>query len=107
MRGARDSQFHKAFNAPIAKEHDTTRSAMLELAEPLIFRQLKTDKRIIDDLPDKIEQKMYCTLTQEQASLYEAIVKDVERQMKKSMACSTKARPCSCASCPPTTPPST
>ena len=38
---------------------------------------------IIDDLPDKIEQKMYCTLTPEQASLYEAVVKDVERKIEE------------------------
>ena len=57
-----------------------TRSATLKkLAEPFILRRVKTDKRIIDDLPDKIEQKMYCTLTPEQASLYEAVVKDVAR----------------------------
>ena len=45
------------------------------------MRRVKTDKRIIDDLPDKIEQKMYCTLTPEQASLYEAVVKDVAEQL--------------------------
>ena len=56
------------------------RSATLKkLVEPFILRRVKTDKRIIDDLPDKIEQKMYCTLTPEQASLYEAVVKDVDR----------------------------
>jgi SNF2 family DNA or RNA helicase len=42
---------------------------------------VKTDKTIIDDLPDKFEQKMYCTLTREQASLYEAVVQDVVGQL--------------------------
>src|SRR5204863_3636424 len=49
-----------------------------------ILRRVKTDKRIIDDLPDKIEQKMYCTLSSEQASLYEAVVKDVEEQLNEA-----------------------
>src|SRR5256884_9494513 len=51
------------------------------LVEPFILRRVKTDKRIIDDLPDKIEQKMYCTLSPEQASLYEAVVKDVTEHL--------------------------
>src|SRR6185503_5060433 len=33
---------------------------------------------------DKIDQKMYCSLTPEQASLYEAVVKDVARQLEES-----------------------
>ncbi|MFM7192826.1 MAG: DEAD/DEAH box helicase, partial [Microcystaceae cyanobacterium] len=37
---------------------------------------------IIQDLPDKVEQKLYCNLTKEQASLYEAVVKDVENQLE-------------------------
>ncbi|TMC18667.1 MAG: DEAD/DEAH box helicase, partial [Chloroflexi bacterium] len=65
------------------KENDMAKSVTLKkLVEPFILRRVKTDKRIINDLPDKIEQKMYCTLTPEQASLYEAVVKDVLEQIK-------------------------
>ena len=74
----KEVQFRKSFEEPIHKGNDLARSATLKkLVEPLILRRVKTDKRIIDDLPDKIEQKMYCTLSSEQASLYEAVVKDV------------------------------
>jgi len=79
----REAQFRKAFELPIQKENDQEKSAMLKsLVEPFILRRVKTDKRIIDDLPDKIEQKMYCTLSPEQASLYEAVVKDVAEQLE-------------------------
>src|SRR5260370_35381997 len=68
---------------PIQKNNDLAMSATLKkLVEPFILRRVKTDKRIIDDLPEKIEQKMYCTLSSEQASLYEAVVKDVEEQLE-------------------------
>jgi SNF2 family DNA or RNA helicase len=78
----KEAQFRKSFEIPIYKGQDPTRSVTLKkLAEPFILRRLKTDKRIIDDLPDKIEQKLYTTLSSEQASLYEAVVKDVERQI--------------------------
>jgi SNF2 family DNA or RNA helicase len=78
----KEAQFRKTFELPIYKENDLGQSITLKkLVEPFILRRVKTDKRIIDDLPDKIEQKMYCTLTPEQASLYEAVVKDVEEKL--------------------------
>ena len=81
----KEAQFRKTFELPIYRDNDLTRSALLKkLVEPFILRRVKTDKRIIDDLPDKIEQKMYCTLTPEQASLYEAVVKDVEEQLEEA-----------------------
>jgi SNF2 family DNA or RNA helicase len=81
----KEAQFRKSFEMPIYKGNDMTRSTTLKkMVEPFILRRVKTDKRIIDDLPDKIEQKMYCTLTPEQASLYEAVVKDVEEQLNEA-----------------------
>ena len=51
---------------------------MRRITSPFILRRLKTDKSIIADLPDKIEAKVFCNLTKEQASLYEAVVKEAE-----------------------------
>lgn len=80
----KETQFRKNFETPIQKDNDPMRSAMLKkLVEPFILRRVKTDQSIIKDLPDKIEQKLFCNLTQEQASLYEAVVKDVERQLQE------------------------
>lgn len=39
-----------------------------------MLRRLKTDKSIINDLPDKIEQNEYASLTAEQAALYEKVI---------------------------------
>ena len=81
----KEAQFRKSFELPIHQNNDLARSATLKkLVEPFILRRVKTDKRIIDDLPEKIEQKMFCTLSSEQASLYEAVVKDVTEQLKNS-----------------------
>ncbi|GHO88787.1 DEAD/DEAH box helicase [Dictyobacter formicarum] len=78
----KEAQFRKKFEIPIYKDNDAAQSTTLKkLVEPFILRRVKTDKRIINDLPDKIEQKMYCTLSAEQASLYEAVVKDVMEQL--------------------------
>ena len=77
------AQFNKSFEMPIQKDNDRVRSTVLKrLVEPFILRRVKTDKNIIKDLPDKVEHKQYCNLTKEQASLYEAVVKDVETQLE-------------------------
>jgi SNF2 family DNA or RNA helicase len=74
----KEAQFRKSFELPIQKNNDRMRSQTLKkLVEPFILRRVKTDQSIIKDLPDKVEQKLYCNLTKEQASLYEAVVKDV------------------------------
>jgi SNF2 family DNA or RNA helicase len=81
----KEAQFRKSFELPIFKGNDMAKSATLKkMVEPFILRGVKTDKRIIDDLPDKIEQKMYCTLSSEQASLYEAVVRDVTEQLNEA-----------------------
>ncbi len=78
-----EAQFRKSFEGPIQKDNDPVRSATLKrLVEPFILRRVKTDKSIIADLPDKTEQKVYCPLTREQASLYEAVVKDVAEKLE-------------------------
>src|SRR6202035_1623520 len=44
------------------------------LVGPYLLRRLKTDKRVIADLPDKTEVKAYCGLSRQQATLYEQVV---------------------------------
>jgi SNF2 family DNA or RNA helicase len=80
----KEAQFRQSFEIPIQKDNNVMRSGTLKkLVEPFILRRVKTDQSIIKDLPDKVEQKQYCNLTKEQASLYEAVVKDVEKQLQE------------------------
>jgi len=79
------AQFKKIFEIPIQRDSSLTQSTILKkLIQPFILRRIKTDKDIIKDLPDKVEQKVFCNLTKEQASLYEAAVKDVASQIENS-----------------------
>ncbi|HEY9616297.1 MAG TPA: DEAD/DEAH box helicase [Microcoleaceae cyanobacterium] len=76
------TQFRRNFELPIQKHNNPRQATTLKkLVEPFILRRVKTDQAIIKDLPDKVEQKLFCNLTKEQASLYEAVVKDVEEQL--------------------------
>lgn len=42
------------------------------IVRPLILRRVKTDPSVIQDLPSKQEMTVFCMLTREQASLYQA-----------------------------------
>jgi superfamily II DNA or RNA helicase len=54
------------------------------LVRPYILRRLKTDKRVISDLPDKTEVKAYCSLSKHQAALYQKAVDDLAEQLEAS-----------------------
>ncbi len=78
-------RFHEQFAAPIEQDHDTRASAQLQaLARPFVLRRLKTDKNVIHDLPDKVEMREYCSLTREQATLYEAVVREGLNQLEQA-----------------------
>jgi SNF2 family DNA or RNA helicase len=85
------SAFREKYAVPIEAQGDEQAAIALKRAtQPFILRRLKTDKSIIDDLPDKQEIKVFCNLTPEQASLYQATVDDLLQQL--SGADDTKRR---------------
>jgi hypothetical protein len=54
------------------------------LVRPYILRRLKSDRRVIADLPDKSEMKVYCGLTRAQAGLYAATVEALAREAEST-----------------------
>ncbi|MDD5058090.1 MAG: DEAD/DEAH box helicase [Sideroxydans sp.] len=69
-----DKVFAKFSKRLAAAEHF---GPLRELVRPYILRRLKTDKRVINDLPDKTELKAFCHLSPHQAALYQRAVKDL------------------------------
>ena len=55
------------------------------LVQPYILRRLKTDKAVISDLPDKIEQTAYCSLSRKQAALYQQAVGDLTKALDEGV----------------------
>ena len=73
------AEFRRNFVMPIQVNQDPEATERLKrLTGPFVLRRLKTDKSIIRDLPEKNEMKVFCNLTREQASLYAAVVKEME-----------------------------
>jgi non-specific serine/threonine protein kinase len=52
------------------------------LVSPYILRRLKTDKRVISDLPDKTQTNAWCHLRPAQAALYQAAVKELAKALE-------------------------
>lgn len=76
-------QFQRRFVSPIEKDRDETKIQQVQrLIGPFLLRRTKQDKNVALNLPDKQEQKAYCPLTGEQASLYEQLVQDTVRQVE-------------------------
>jgi non-specific serine/threonine protein kinase len=70
--------FRQRFAKPIERYRDPEATTRLRQAtEPFILRRLKTDRSIISDLPEKIEMRVDCHLTREQATLYQAVVDEM------------------------------
>jgi superfamily II DNA or RNA helicase len=71
-------KFRQKYAIPVERHADANAvDSLKRLTRPFLLRRLKTDRTIISDLPDKQEMKVWCNLTAEQASLYQATVDDM------------------------------
>ncbi|BAZ28470.1 SNF2 helicase homolog [Cylindrospermum sp. NIES-4074] len=69
--------FQRRFAMPIEKYGDVASLNQLRsLVQPFILRRLKTDREIIQDLPEKQEMTVFCGLSNEQATLYQKLVEE-------------------------------
>jgi superfamily II DNA or RNA helicase len=72
------SDFRRRFAVPVERYRDDEAADLLKkLTGPFVLRRLKTDRSIIADLPDKVDMKVYCNITREQATLYQAVLDDM------------------------------
>ena len=84
-------EFRRNYMTPVQKNQDNNAAERLKRATgPFILRRVKTDKNIISDLPEKMEMKVLCPLTKEQASLYASILKNTESSLMSSVGIQRK-----------------
>ncbi len=78
-------KFKDRFANPIEKDRDKDcLQQFTKITSPFMLRRLKSDKAIIKDLPDKIENNRYCCLTTEQAVLYNEVVRLTMKKIENS-----------------------
>lgn len=65
----------------MAEDKQAGYAPLRKLVQPYILRRLKSDKRIIADLPDKTEVKAYCSLSRAQARLYQESIDTLAKQL--------------------------
>ncbi|MCS7476101.1 DEAD/DEAH box helicase [Umezawaea endophytica] len=83
--------FRARFAVPIERYRDEDAAVRLrKITRPFVLRRLKTDPRVITDLPDKLEMKQLCTLTTEQATLYRAVVNDMLERIEDAQGLQRK-----------------
>ena len=69
--------FRNQFSNPIERgEGEEALESLRSLTAPFVLRRTKADRSLVPDLPDKIEQVAWATLTPEQAGLYQAVLDD-------------------------------
>lgn len=67
-----------------ARSGESPYASLRSLVRPYILRRLKTDKSIINDLPDKTEIKTYCQLSKAQVVLYQRSVDSLAKEIQNS-----------------------
>ncbi len=66
----------------MSRRPDDGYAPLRKLVGPYILRRLKTDKRVISDLPDKTEVTAHCLLSKAQAVLYEQSVEELKQVLE-------------------------
>ena len=80
LLGSRD--VFNGFVKELQERKEQPFAPLRRLVAPYILRRLKTDRRIIADLPDKTETTCDCHLTRKQVALYQRIVRSMQRELE-------------------------
>ncbi len=73
-----EGEFRKKYNIKSSSLKNV--SGLNKIISPFLLRRLKTDKNIINDLPEKNENTLYTELTKKQIILYKKIVSELDEQ---------------------------
>ncbi|MHB0956918.1 MAG: DEAD/DEAH box helicase [Pirellulaceae bacterium] len=67
----------KEFAKSLSDRPESRYAPLRSLVQPYILRRLKTDRRIIDDLPEKVDVQAFCGLSKRQAAMYANLVREL------------------------------
>lgn len=75
------AEFRKFAKADDSHALSRRLASLRQLIGPYVLRRMKTDPKIISDLPGKTEMRVDCGLTRKQATLYRAITDELEQSL--------------------------
>lgn len=79
------NKFSNTYAKPIQQDNNQEQLEVFKkITAPFILRRLKSDKSIIQDLPDKIETDYFANLESEQAAIYQNVVENTMEQIQKA-----------------------
>ncbi|HUS67804.1 MAG TPA: DEAD/DEAH box helicase [Kofleriaceae bacterium] len=73
-----------AFVKRLGERTDEPYAPLRRLVQPYMLRRLKTDRRVVSDLPDKTEVTAYCGLARAQAALYQRSVEELAGELARA-----------------------
>lgn len=77
------SRFQEEYIAPIERdESENHKNRLRKKIQPFLLRRTKQDPALMLNLPDKLEQREYCPLTEEQAVLYESFIQETMHRLE-------------------------
>ena len=75
-----------AFARRLAERPSEPYAPLRRLVQPYLLRRLKTDRRVVADLPDKTEVVAYAGLARAQAALYQRAVDELGAELARTRA---------------------
>lgn len=86
-------KFQEQFILPIEKDESEKHKRILQMKiRPFLLRRTKRDPDLMLNLPDKQEKQEFCSLTAEQAALYEGFIEDTLVQLDQLTGFEKKGR---------------
>ena len=78
------SKVFKSFVSSLQSRSENQFAPLRRLVGPYILRRLKTDPKVVSDLPEKVETKSFCTLTKSQVALYQKTLERMQKDLEES-----------------------
>ncbi|WP_437941792.1 DEAD/DEAH box helicase [Sorangium sp. So ce341] len=77
--------FRRTYAVPIERYGNREAAERLRrIVGPFLLRRVKTDPSVVPDLPPKIEARVFCALTREQVTLYQAALDEAMRRIEEA-----------------------
>lgn len=77
------SRFQEEYIAPIERDDsELVKDRLRKKIQPFLLRRTKQDPALLLNLPEKLEQREYCALTEEQAVLYESFIQETLHKLE-------------------------